>query len=82
MEEVVQKGNGIARGIGGGGPCDVRRARSWAHVLIDPVGVAGSGWWALWPDLRDRLTNLAETMPEEAQRDFLAKVRQQAGGAS
>jgi hypothetical protein len=35
-----------------------------------------------WPDLRDRLTSMAETMPAEIQRDFLAKVTQQAGGAS
>lgn len=35
-----------------------------------------------WPDLRDRLTNMAETIPDDLQRDFLAKVRQQAGGAT
>lgn len=35
-----------------------------------------------WPDLRDRLTSMAEKRPAEIQRDFLAKVRQQAGGAS
>lgn len=35
-----------------------------------------------WPDLRERLTGLAEAAPEDAQRDFLAKVKQQAGGAS
>lgn len=33
-----------------------------------------------WPDLRDRLTTLAEATPDDAQRDFLAKVKQQAGG--
>lgn len=35
-----------------------------------------------WPDLRDRLAAMAETIPDELQRDFLAKVKQQAGGAS
>lgn len=35
-----------------------------------------------WPDLRDRLTAMAEATPDEVQRDFLAKVKQQAGGAS
>jgi hypothetical protein len=35
-----------------------------------------------WPDLRDRLTTLAETTPDDTQRDFLAKVKQQAGGGS
>lgn len=35
-----------------------------------------------WPDLRDRLTSMAEATSDEIQRDFLAKVRQQAGGAS
>lgn len=31
-----------------------------------------------WPDQRDRLTGIAETVPDEAQRDFLGKVKQQA----
>lgn len=35
-----------------------------------------------WPDLRERLTAMAETMPVDIQRDFLAKVKQQSGGAS
>lgn len=35
-----------------------------------------------WPDMRERLTNLAEAASHEVQRDFLAKVRQQAGGGS
>ena len=34
-----------------------------------------------WPDQRDRLTGIAETAPADAQRDFLAKVKLQAGGA-
>jgi hypothetical protein len=34
-----------------------------------------------WPDQRDRLTGIAETVPMDAQRDFLAKVKLQAGGA-
>lgn len=33
-----------------------------------------------WPDLRDKLTAIAETTPDAAQRDFLVKVKQQAGG--
>jgi len=33
-----------------------------------------------WPDLRERLTALAETTPDVVQRDFLVKVKQQAGG--
>lgn len=35
-----------------------------------------------WPDLRDRLTSLAEATPVDIQRDFLVKVRQQAEGPS
>ena len=35
-----------------------------------------------WPDVRQRLTTMAETMPGDLQRDFLARVRQQAGGPS
>lgn len=35
-----------------------------------------------WPDLRETLTAMAETVPGDLQRDFLAKVKQQAGGAS
>src|SRR5690606_34808957 len=35
-----------------------------------------------WPDLRERLTNMAESMPDEVQRGFLARVKQQSGGAS
>jgi hypothetical protein len=31
-----------------------------------------------WPDQRDTLTAIAETVPAEAQRDFLAKVKSQA----
>jgi hypothetical protein len=35
-----------------------------------------------WPDLRERLTAMAEAAPEDVQRDFLGKVQQQAGSAS
>lgn len=35
-----------------------------------------------WPDLRDRLTGIAETAPPEAQSDFLAKVKRQAGAGA
>jgi len=35
-----------------------------------------------WPDMRERLTSIAESAPEAAQRDFLAKVRLQIGGSS
>ena len=31
-----------------------------------------------WPDQRDRLTGIAETVSSDAQRDFLAKVKRQA----